>query len=89
MPLLQIIRQGGFLYLLAGQFPSLLAPWTRRTLVLIWVYTLTQSGTGVSLVSLAEAIPVILLATLAGVFVNRRPRNRRMAIVVAIQACIT
>ncbi|MCL4508480.1 MAG: MFS transporter [Chloroflexi bacterium] len=83
-----LLRIRGFQLLLLGQFLSLLAPWTQRTLVLIWVYALTQSGTGVSFVGLAEALPVVLLATIAGVFVDRWSRSRTMAFVALCQAVI-
>jgi hypothetical protein len=43
-----LLQNRGFRYLLAGQFLSLVAPWCQRTMVLIWVYALTKSGTGVT-----------------------------------------
>lgn len=83
-----LLRNRGFLALLGGFFLSLLAPWCQRTMVLIWVYALTGSGVGVSLVGLAEALPLLLLAPVAGVFVDRWHRARTMATVVVIQAVL-
>lgn len=86
--MLALLRNQGFRYLLAGQFLSLLAPWCQRTMVLIWVYALTKSGTGVSLMGLAEALPLLLLAPVAGVFVDRWDRGRTMTLVVLVQALL-
>lgn len=83
-----LLRNRGFLFLLGGFFLSLLAPWCQRTMVLIWVYALTGSGLGVSLVGLAEALPLLLLAPVAGVFVDRWDRSRIMATVVLVQAVL-
>lgn len=57
-------------------------------MVLIWVYALTKSGTGVSLVGLSEALPLLLLAPVAGVFVDRWDRSRTMAVVVVVQGLV-
>lgn len=57
-------------------------------MVLIWVYALTKSGVGVSLVGLSEALPLLLLAPVAGVFVDRWDRGRTMTVVVAVQAVL-
>lgn len=84
--MLSLLRNRGFAFLLGGQLLSLLAPWSQRTAVLIWVYALTGSGVGVSLVGLAEALPLLLLAPFAGVFVDRWDRSRTMATVVLVQA---
>jgi predicted MFS family arabinose efflux permease len=54
--------------------------------VLIWAFALTKSGTGVSLVGLSEALPLLLLGPVAGVFVDRWDRGRTMAVVVVAQA---
>lgn|GEM_PF-5775420 len=83
-----LLANRGFRYLLAGQFLSLIAPWCQRTMVLIWVFALTQSGTGVSLMGLAEALPMLLLAPVAGVFVDRWDRGRTMTLVVLVQAVV-
>ncbi|HWE60861.1 MAG TPA: MFS transporter [Chloroflexota bacterium] len=83
MPLLRI---PGFRLLLAGFFLSALAPWAQRTAMLIWVFSLTHSGVMVSLVGLMEALPLLVLAPLAGVFVDRWSRARTMAGAVLCQA---
>jgi MFS family permease len=86
--LLALLQNRGFRYLLAGQFLSLVAPWCQRTMVLIWVYALTKSGTGVSLMGLSEALPMLVLAPVAGVFVDRWDRGRTMTMVVVVQALL-
>lgn len=76
---MSLLRQRGFALLWCGQLLSALADWSLRPLVLIWAYTLTRSGTTVSLVGLAEALPLLVLAPVAGVFVDRWSRARTMA----------
>jgi MFS family permease len=74
-----LLRHRGFLQLWAGQLVSTLADWALRTILLIWVYALTHSGVAVSVVGLAEALPLLLLAPVAGVFVDRWSRAATMA----------
>lgn len=82
----QLLVNRGLRCLLAGQLLLLFALWCQRTMVLIWAFALTKSGTGVSIVGLAEALPMLLLAPAAGVFVDRWDRGRTMAAVVVAQA---
>src|SRR6202142_1196353 len=77
-----------FLRLWSGLFLSLLADWSLRAMLLIWVYTLTHSGTEVSLVGLAEALPLLLVAPVAGAFVDRWHRAHTMAGVVLARAAL-
>ncbi len=72
-----------------GQFLGVLADWSLRTLLLIWVYALTRSGVAVSLVGLAEALPLLLLAPVAGVFVDRWSRAYTMAASVLARAAVS
>jgi len=65
--MMDLLRDRGFALLWSGQFLGTLADWALRTLVLIWVYGVTRSGVAVSLVGLAEALPLLALAPLAGV----------------------
>ena len=81
-----LLRLPGFRALLAGFFLSTFGAWAGRTAILIWVYALTHSGVMVSLVGLAEALPLLLLAPIAGVFVDRWSRARTMAGAVVCQA---
>jgi MFS family permease len=81
-----LLRLPAFRLLLAGFFLSTLAPWAQRTAVLIWVFSLTHSGVMVSLVGLMEALPLLVLAPVAGVFVDRWSRSRTMAGAVLCQA---
>jgi predicted MFS family arabinose efflux permease len=74
-----LLRQPGFALLCTGQGLSMLADWGLRTLLLVWVYQLTHAGLAVSIVGLAEALPLLLLAPLAGVYVDRWSRAQTMA----------
>lgn len=85
---MSLLRVRGFRLLLAGFFLSAMAPWAQRTAVLIWVFSLTHSGVMVSLVGLMEALPLLLLAPVAGVFVDRWSRARTMAGAVLCQAAM-
>ena len=76
---MSLLHNRGFVLLWSGQFLGILADWSLRTAVLIWVYTLTRSGVAVSLVGLAEALPLLALAPVAGVFVDRWSRADTMA----------
>ena len=78
----------GFVRLWIGQFLSLLADWSLRAMLLIWVFTLTHSGTLVSLVGVAEALPLLLVAPFAGAFVDRWHRARTMTGVVLARAVL-
>src|SRR5947209_5547767 len=74
-----LLRQRGFLLLGTGQFLNIIASWSLRTVMLIWVYALTKSGVAVSLVGLSEAVPLLLLAPVTGVYVDRWNRAYTMA----------
>lgn len=83
-----LLRNRGFRLLWTGQFLAILADWTLRTMLLIWVYQLTHSGVAMSFVGLAEALPLLLLAPVAGVFVDRWSRAATMAIAVVARALL-
>ncbi len=76
---MDLLRHRGFVLLWCGQFLGFLGDWTLRTMLLIWVYQLTRSGLAVSVVGVAEALPLLILAPLAGVFVDRWHRAYTMA----------
>jgi len=57
-------------------------------MLLIWVYQLTRSGLAVSVVGVAEALPLLILAPLAGVFVDRWHRAYTMAGAVLARAVL-
>jgi hypothetical protein len=76
---MSLLHNRGFVLLWSGQFLGILADWSLRTAVLIWVYKLTRSGLAASLVGLAEALPLLALALVAGVFVDRWSRAYTMA----------
>ena len=86
---MNLVRERGFALLWGGQFLGVLADWSLRTLLLIWVYALTRSGFAVSLVGLAEALPLLLLAPVAGVFVDRWSRAYTMAGSVLARAAVS
>src|SRR4051812_30650870 len=79
MGAMRLLRERGFLLLSAGQFLNTTATWSLRTVLLIWVYSLTHSGVAVSLVGLAEALPLLVLGPIMGVYVDRWNRAYTMA----------
>ena len=83
-----VLRNGGFARLWIGQFLSLFADWALRALLLLWVYRLTHSGVGTSLVGLAEALPLLLLSPVAGALVDRWHRGHTMAVAVLARAAL-
>ena len=85
---MSLLRQRGFFLLWSGQFLGILADWSLRTMLLIWVYSLTRSGIAVSIVGLAEALPLLLLAPVAGVFVDRWSRAYTMTYAVLARALL-
>ena len=85
---MSLLHNRGFVLLWSGQFLGILADWSLRTMVLIWVYGLTRSDVAVSLVGLAEALPLLALAPVAGVFVDRWSRSRTMASSVLVRATL-
>jgi len=83
-----LLRNRGFALLWGGQFLGYLGDWALRTMLLIWVYQLTRSGIAVSVVGVAEALPLLLLAPLAGAFVDRWHRAYTMAGAVIARAVL-
>ncbi|MDQ2741503.1 MAG: MFS transporter [Chloroflexota bacterium] len=76
---MSLFRSRGFLLLWSGQLLVTFASWALRTVLLIWVYGLAHSGVAVSIVGLAEAAPLLLLAPIGGVLVDRWHRAFTMA----------
>ena len=60
----------------AGNSISLIGWWLQRVAVGWLAWTLTHSGTWLGLVSLADFLPVLVLAPFAGVLADRRDRVR-------------
>ncbi len=85
---MDLLRHRGFVLLWCGEFLGFLGDWALRTMLLIWVYQLTRSGLAVSVVGVAEALPLLVLAPLAGVFVDRWHRAYTMAGAVLARAVL-
>ncbi|MGH2344096.1 MAG: MFS transporter [Chloroflexota bacterium] len=83
-----LVRNGAFVRLWLGQFLSLFADWALRALLLLWVYQMTHSGVGTSLVGLAEALPLLVLSPVAGALVDRWHRGHVMAMAVLARAAL-
>jgi MFS family permease len=83
-----LVRNSGFVRLWVGQFLSLFADWALRALLLLWVYRMTHSGVGTSLVGLAEALPLLVLSPVAGALVDRMHRGHTMALAVLTRATL-
>lgn len=76
---MQLLGERGFRFLLAGQFLIILTVWALRVILLIWVYDLAHSGAAVSIVGLAEGVPLLVLAPVMGVLIDRWHRAHTMA----------
>ena len=63
-----------------GNSISLIGWWLERVAVGWLTWTLTHSGTWLGLVSLADFLPVLVLAPFAGVLADRRDRVGRSAL---------
>lgn len=83
-----LLRIRGFQFLWTGQLLVTLASWALRTVLLIWVYGLAHSGVAVSVVGLAEAAPLVILAGIGGVFVDRWHRAVTMTIATLVAALL-
>jgi predicted MFS family arabinose efflux permease len=83
-----VLRNRGFARLWVGQFLSLFADWALRALLLLWVYRLTHSGVGTSLVGAAEALPLLVLSPIAGALVDRWHRGHVMAMAVLARVAL-
>jgi DHA3 family macrolide efflux protein-like MFS transporter len=68
-------RSRTFLIVWAGQLISVLGAQMASFALAIWVYERTHQATGVSLISLSMALPMVLLAPLAGVVADRWDRR--------------
>jgi predicted MFS family arabinose efflux permease len=67
-----------FTLLLVGQGTTNIAVTLYTTLMLVWVYELTNSGRAITGVLIASALPACVLGPIAGVFVDRWDRRHIM-----------
>jgi DHA3 family macrolide efflux protein-like MFS transporter len=68
-------RSRTFLIVWAGQLISVLGSQMAGFALAVWIYERTHQATGVSLISLSMALPMVLLAPLAGVVADRCDRR--------------
>jgi MFS family permease len=76
--MLHVLRQRNFLLLWIAGLVSMTGDWVLFTALPIYVYTLTRSPAATSLTIASSLLPSLLLGSLAGVFVDRWPRQRIM-----------
>ncbi|HZU13418.1 MAG TPA: MFS transporter [Chloroflexota bacterium] len=76
---MDLLQSRGFVLLLTGQLLATFGIWAFRTVLLIWVYSLSHSGTAVSLVGFAETLPLLVVSPVSGVLVDRWHRALTMA----------
>ena len=74
----RLVAQPAYRRLWTARTVSQVGDVAQFTTLALLVVTLTGSGLGVSAVVLAEIVPVLLLAPLAGTLVDRLPRVRVM-----------
>ncbi len=67
-----------FALLASGQAISNVGDFVYNTTLLVWVYVLTRSATAVSIVLVAQYVPIFVLGPVAGVFVDRWNRRTTM-----------
>ncbi len=72
----------------SGSFSSLFADWALPAKLLLWVYRLTHSGVGTSLVGLAGALPLLALSPVAEALVDCWHRGHMMATAVLTRAAL-
>ena len=73
-----MLARAGYRRLFAAQTISRWGDTVSTVTLVVLVYRLTDSGLGVSGAVIAEILPVLLLAPIAGVIVDRLPRVRVM-----------
>ncbi len=73
-----VLARGGYRRLFAAQTISRWGDTVSTVALVVLVYRLTGSGLGVSGAVIAEIVPVLLLAPIAGAVVDRLPRVRVM-----------
>jgi DHA3 family macrolide efflux protein-like MFS transporter len=73
---MQLLKYRNFTLLWISYFVSLMGDWVLDIALPILVYQLTGSGTALGAMVAVEAIPGIILAPIAGVFVDRWNRQR-------------
>jgi hypothetical protein len=73
-----VLAKGGYRRLFAAQTISRWGDVASTVALVVLVFQLTGSGLGVSGVVIAEILPVLLFAPIAGAVVDRLPRVRVM-----------
>lgn len=76
----RIIRSGSYFPLWLGQLISNFGDTLNYVALVVLVYRLTGSGLAVSLTVVFEIVPVLLLAPIAGVVIDRFPRKNIMVV---------
>ncbi len=84
----QLFRTRDFTLLWIGRVISFLGDWLLFVALPVWVYQLTGSTAALGLMVVAETIPGLVLAPLAGVLVDRWDRRKVMAVADGLRAVI-
>src|SRR4051794_599133 len=80
LQLLRSLRHPNYRLFFAGQTTSLIGTWITRVATSWLVYRLTGSALLLGLVGFVGQLPTLLLAPLAGVFVDRSSRHRILVV---------
>src|SRR5438552_887983 len=75
LPYLTIIQDRRYFPLWLGQLVSSLGDTLNYIALVVYVYQLTGSGFDLSKLSLFQIIPILLIAPVAGVIIDRYPRK--------------
>ena len=81
-----LLGNRGYLALWAGQMAAQAGDPFRQMALQVFVYSLTGSGAALAALSVAMAVPTILLGPIAGVLVDRWDRRRIMLLAQALRA---
>lgn len=86
--MLKLLRQRNFVLLWTAQIISRLGDWLLLVTLPFFVFELTKSTLATGIMFIVETIPVILLGSFAGVFVDRWERRKTMYIVALLQGLL-
>jgi len=88
LSVLQLFQIRDFTLLWLGRIISYAGDWLLLVALPVWVYQLTGSTTALGLMVVAETVPALLFAPLAGVFVDRWDRRKVMVIADVIRGFV-
>ncbi len=86
--MLAVLHQRNILLLWSGQLASLLGDWVLFIGLPFYIYELTGSALATGAMFVAQAVPYVVLGSVAGVFVDRWDRKRTMVVTDVLRAAV-